>query len=260
MDDTGSLTPNDFDLIDDVKLMGFGESDSSGAWIKLQILPEQLDKFRGLKGEIFETTMRQLANDGKPVKAPVMTKKYGRNAQILYKSGFFYNIQVVEQIGTDAEYQDWCREQPCIICRQFGEVVQDGLKHAGEGRNVYAHVLRAGRPTSGGRGAGSNKPIYSGVSMCNHHHTQEHKHGSLYVYNQYCELPSNKRKKTANASVAKGWFEERAGGMLADWAHSKLATDFGYSSLSQVPPKKIIEWVSNSGLKFHLPAGFTTQE
>lgn len=49
---------------DDAQLMGYGESDSSGAWIKLQVTPETLESFRGLKGTVFNVTMVRYEDDG----------------------------------------------------------------------------------------------------------------------------------------------------------------------------------------------------
>ena len=243
-----------FDLIDDMKLCGYGESDASGAWIKLTILPEQLEKFRGLRGEIFEVALRLLDNEHKPVHKPKNEKRFGQNANILYKSGFFYNPKVVEQIGTDDEYQDWCRTQPCVICNQFGEIVQDGLKHAGEGRNIYAHTTRAGAKTSGKRGAGSNKPVFSGLPMCDKHHKLSHNPGPTSAYNEYCKIKG--KDQTTNTAKAKHWFEEQSGRYLATWAHSKFAADFGYSSLAMVPPKKVLDWCQKNSLLYYLPSGF----
>lgn len=65
------MSPEEFTFMDEVKLMGYGESDSSGAWIKLQIQPEDLARFRGLRGEIFECSLRQIDNSGQTVKPKV---------------------------------------------------------------------------------------------------------------------------------------------------------------------------------------------
>lgn len=255
MDENGNLTPDDFDLIDDLKLMGHGESDTSGCWIKLQVLPEHLERFRGLKGEIFEVTMRQLDNSHKPVRAPELSKNYGRNANILFRSGFFYNPRVVALIGTDEEFLNFVRQQRCIICGGWTSIYEDGPL-AGEGYCDPAHVRRAAR---GFVDAANNKPAYSAVSMCNTHHRLQHQLGELAAYNEYCKI-SKKKETTNNAAIAKRWFEEKAGRMLAEWAHTKFAEDFGYSSLAAVPPKKIVEWCTKMGVLSCLPSGFTINE
>lgn len=53
---------------DESQLMGYGESDSSGAWLKFQIHPEDLEKFRGLKGTVFHLTMVKIQDNGEPEK------------------------------------------------------------------------------------------------------------------------------------------------------------------------------------------------
>jgi len=55
---------------EDMQLLGYGESDSSGCWLKFQVLPEDLDKFRGLKGTVFNMTMVKLADSGEPEPKP----------------------------------------------------------------------------------------------------------------------------------------------------------------------------------------------
>ena len=53
---------------DESQLMGYGESDSSGCWIKLQMHPEDMDKFRGIKGTVFHITMVKIQDNGEPEK------------------------------------------------------------------------------------------------------------------------------------------------------------------------------------------------
>lgn len=65
---------------DESQLMGYGESDSSGCWLKFQIHPEDLDKFRGLKGTVFHLTMVKIQDNGEPEKQqkPYADKPIGR--------------------------------------------------------------------------------------------------------------------------------------------------------------------------------------
>ena len=53
------MTPEDFLLMTEAQIMGYGESDSSGCWIKLQITEEDLAKIRGKKGIACEFTLRE---------------------------------------------------------------------------------------------------------------------------------------------------------------------------------------------------------
>ena len=51
---------------EDAQLMGYGETDTSGAWIKFQISPDDLEKFRGLKGTVFYATLVKRQDSGEP--------------------------------------------------------------------------------------------------------------------------------------------------------------------------------------------------
>ena len=53
------MTPDDFLLMTEAQIMGYGESDSSGCWLKLQITEEDLAKVRGKKGVACEFTLRE---------------------------------------------------------------------------------------------------------------------------------------------------------------------------------------------------------
>jgi hypothetical protein len=59
----------DFMLIDQLKLMGYGESDTQGAWIKFQV--EDIDEFRGKKGSLFEVAIREIDNSGNYIKPSI---------------------------------------------------------------------------------------------------------------------------------------------------------------------------------------------
>lgn len=61
-DDTESLVY----WAEDAQLMGYGETDTSGAWLKFQIAPEDLEKFRGLKGTVFFATLVKRQDSGEP--------------------------------------------------------------------------------------------------------------------------------------------------------------------------------------------------
>lgn len=51
------------------KIMGYGESDTSGAWIKLQLLPEALEAIRGRKGEVVDILIaEQQEQPAEPIK------------------------------------------------------------------------------------------------------------------------------------------------------------------------------------------------
>lgn len=85
----------------EVQLMGYGESDSSGAWIKLQILPEDLESFRGLKGTTFDIT---LANPDQPVGTPAKEPTPGKpkGGALSKEAGKICHV---------LEFQQYCADQ-----------------------------------------------------------------------------------------------------------------------------------------------------
>ena len=179
---------------DEAQLLGYGESDSTGAWLKFRITPEDLDKFRGHKGTVFYLTTVEIAANGQPVAkikfiddpyvetgeasqearnrmaeaalgkvASAETKPFGKQASELYRTGFFYAPAVLEAIGTDAEFLLWLRSQPCAA------------KHLGDcdGDIVAAHVRRI----ANGAGTGIKPDNYSAIPLCHKHHALQHQNG-----------------------------------------------------------------------------------
>jgi len=89
----------------DMQLMGYGESDSSGAWVKFQVEPGDLEQFRGLKGTVFNITMVRYQDDGTPAPAPKkrfhMAEWYGARCRELRFQAFLKN-RFPEQTGEPA--------------------------------------------------------------------------------------------------------------------------------------------------------------
>jgi len=85
----------------EAQLMGYGESDSSGAWIKLQVLAEDLDHFRGLKGTTFDLT---LENPNQPIGKQVKDSKPkgGNLAKEAGKICHVTNFQIYAKAKLDA--------------------------------------------------------------------------------------------------------------------------------------------------------------
>jgi len=206
---------------DEAQLIGYGESDSTGAWIKFIIKPEDLIHFRGLKSTIFYMTLVELNNDGKPVEkvsANVPEKPYGKQASALYANGFFLVPQVLERIGTDKEFREWLKTQPCCI---------QAMNHDGD--VVAAHVRRIAN------GAGvALKPDYSAIPLCNMHHVVQHQHGE-------------------SAIGGKEWADKQRAKYLQTWASHTLAKVFGQESMGYVDPKDLRMWAREFDVEQWLP-------
>ena len=93
-------------VIGGAKLQGYGESDSSGKWVKFE-LPQDpdspadmLEYFRGYKGQLFD-----LVIDFTPFDSCGMEEKtkgvFGKYARTLKLSGYFRTPNVWRAIGTD---------------------------------------------------------------------------------------------------------------------------------------------------------------
>ena len=110
------MTENLIHWSDEAQLLGYGESDSTGAWLKFRVNPEDLEEFRGLKGTVFYLTVIQMDAEGKPVArtaavdAPVEPEKpaqpaheYGQQASDLYRNGFFLVPDVLRAMNEVSE-------------------------------------------------------------------------------------------------------------------------------------------------------------
>ena len=100
----------------EVQLMGFGESDSSGAWIKFQVQPEDLDHFRGLKGNVFDmllANMEQTIGDitkkggqmSKEAAKICKTPHFQAFASRYYKHKYDQEAPVTEEIAVSMIYE-----------------------------------------------------------------------------------------------------------------------------------------------------------
>ena len=56
------MSSDEFLYLDEVRLIGYGESDSSGKWIKFEV--HDLEKFRGRKGSMMAIGVKLVQNDG----------------------------------------------------------------------------------------------------------------------------------------------------------------------------------------------------
>ena len=142
---------------------------------------------------------------------------HGDYARKLHAKGFFRAPKVWAALGTDEEYQAWCREHACAVC--------------GDPGTVFAHVRRVHR----GAGMGI-KPEWSGLPLCDSCHTIQHNEGYSAVH-----------------SGGLDWFEKAATRYVEDWAHARLVTYFGAESLTEIQPDSIIEWAQHHDCGVYLP-------
>ena len=225
----------DFDFMGETKLMGYGESDSSGAWIKLQVLPEDLEIFRGLKGEVFETSLRNV--DKGPLKPADKVDKgpHGDFARDLVLSGFFNSGLVREYFGGDEAYQTWCRKQPCAVTGNMHKDKQTGIEYT-----EYAHVRRAGESGT------AYKPKYSGIPLLSQVHDLQHHKGECEVLGEYSIGISD-------SETCKEWFEKKAQHYLRTWLVSAIKKELSLDSLTNLDPEEFFSWCRLKNLSDEVP-------
>lgn len=280
------MTENIIHWSDEAQLLGYGESDSTGAWLKFRITPEDLDRFRGLKGTVFYLTTVEIANDGQPVAktateiamrhgptirealmdeksrraqrmldkvATVKVKEvkpFGAQASELYRTGFFYAPAVLEAIGTDAEFLGWIRAQPCAVTgvRDYHTDEATGITTE---RCDPAHV----RTVANGAGTGI-KPPYCAIPLVHEMHVLETIHGksALYVYAHPDKKHNEHPEETAR--LASEWMDGLRNKYVVEWASTTLAWKLGAASMGFVQPTELRLWAIDHGVEYFLPAAY----
>lgn len=143
-------------------------------------------------------------------------QSYGAQATALKLSSFFRTTSVWKAIGTDADYMDWCRAQPCAIC---------GLSPPSEPAHVRRINLGAGM---------SLKNTYGTIPLCRKHHGLQH--------------------AAAESAIApQEEFDRLLIQHLERWAWAKTKEQLGYTSFRYVPPEALWNWAEARGVSSYLP-------
>lgn len=143
------------------------------------------------------------------------TGGFGEHARQLKLSGFFRCQSVWQHIGTDAEFLDWIRGQPCCVCDA-------------QAPSEAAHVRRI----ANGAGTGI-KPKYSAVPLCRKHHTLQHQKGESAI------------------DGGSSFLDRQRIEHLECWGWETLKHRLGYQSWRDVPPSELAKWASDNEV-FHL--------
>lgn len=141
-------------------------------------------------------------------------------ARKLHATGFFSSPDVWRAIGSDAQFLDWIRTQPCCL---------RGSPHS---VGVEAAHLRS---VAAGSGTGV-KPPYCAVPMCSQHHREQHDKGYSAVHKDGLEGLMKIRHR-----------------LVAQWAHQALVKTLGYEHLSDIDPEIIEAWASRQDVEQYLP-------
>lgn len=179
-------------------------------------------------------------------------RPYSDEAQQLFKSGFLAAPPVLQVIGSDQQYRDWLRGQPCIVSGGY-----DWDEDEGRGFCIPCHVRRASNSGIG------MKPDYSCVPMVNKYHTEyQHQNGELSAYMAALQLRHKPQAEIDAATVneAKAWFDRKRDEHVRRWASEQLKqqlsqdTGLDYEHWYQIPPDILWTWAYKAHISNYLPA------
>lgn len=174
-------------------------------------------------GEASQDYRNNLAGAALDKVATVEVKPFGKQASLLHSCGFYFNPHVMEKVGTDQEYLNWTKTQPCCV---RGSLIAD---KAHDGDIVPAHVRRI----ANGAGTGI-KPEYSAVPMCNKHHQLQHQSGE-------------------SAVGGKQFLDRERAHHISRWMAKRL---FNKESMGHVNPVDVITWAASRNISQYLPESY----
>ena len=125
-------------------------------------------------------------------------------------SSFFFKPETWEACGTDSDFLQWIRTQPCKVCKN--KPVE------------AAHVRRV----ANGAGMGI-KPPYSAVPLCPEHHRLQHQKGESAI---------------GGRELMDKWRIE----CLAQWCWEYIKEELGYDSWRDMPIIEFQQWAKYKGL------------
>jgi hypothetical protein len=179
-------------------------------------------------------------------KAQKEDKPFGAKASLLHKGGFFLNPHVLKCIGSDAQFLEWVRHQPCAVTQEFDRNTDEATGETRE-RCDAAHY----RSIEGGAGTGI-KPPYSAIPLVHHWHDRQTREGHSVFADQLRDLPEGMNDETAGRL----WMERRRNHYVSLWASSMLARKFNKKSMGFVDPHDVLGWADVYDIVKWLPPGY----
>lgn len=157
-----------------------------------------------------------------------MAQSYGEYAQkLMLHSDWMGNPKVWEQIGTDAEYLEWCRNQKCAHCDKAPRWEMDTFIPS-----EAAHVRRVAN------GSGTAiKPPFSAIPLCHEDHANQHQHGE-------------------DAIGGKDKVDKMRLEHVKRWAWETMRQIFDVESMREANPADVLAWAQSHGIDRYLPASY----
>lgn len=241
----------DFLLMSEVKIMGYGESDTSGAWMKLQITPEELAVLRGRKGECCEITLRIIDHmTGQPADTSGDGEKdevkKGSLAYKMHRNGYFYNPKLWEAmesagIYTQEDHKAWLETLPCysrhnaqanwneftgviVITEHLKQFLESLCNCTGDPDRRIVHHTR----DAVNAGTATKPPDWWGIPTCDYHHRLAHSSAVTPEFNKS--------------------LIEYAAGLTAHRMKEVMKNHLGLASLSELTEEMLSEFEDEIGL------------
>lgn len=173
-----------------------------------------------IAGETLASAQRGLQEDA--------VQNFGDFArELMLHSDWMGNPKVWEQIGTDDEYLEWCRQQKCAHCSKAPRWEMDTFIPS-----EAAHVRRVAN------GAGTAiKPPYSAIPLCNGCHGDQHQHGE-------------------DAIGGKDKVDKMRLEHVKRWAWGSMREIFDVESMREANPADVLAWAKARGIERHLPVSY----
>lgn len=169
-----------------------------------------------------------------PKQAP-KKKPYGEYAAELHRLGWWWQPGVLEAIGSDAQFLEWIRQQPCAMT---GIYDRSEDAHGNEiNRCEAAHVRRIAN------GAGvATKPPYSAIPL-------------IHVWHDAQTRLGEGAFACGDTEKGRQWMDAQRQKYVVAWASQMLARQLGAESMGYVEPAALVAWANKHGLtvphKYH---------
>lgn len=180
---------------DESQLIGYGETDAGGPWIKLRV--PDLEAFRGRKGEVIHATLIPIAEIEQKIEQPEERREVYREKSIaerMHLNGYFYNRKLWDAMNerglyTQKIHKTWIESLPC--CRPSA-IACNG--------DVIGHHCR----TAENSGAGVKPDDWYLLPVCHAHHAWVHgkeitRERNAELLNKAIEMTSEQMKEMMKA-------------------------------------------------------------
>lgn len=205
--------------------------------------------FGSIGTHIVVAPLTKQANITNDITQTVSTKgPYGNYAQILDKNGFWMHDAVHDLAGSDADYQAWCRTQPCTM--HYGHCAPECWnENKGCFDIVYAHMN-----FSCNSGKGIKNKTKDGMPLCNTAHMLiQHQDGDIELAIAL-GIPYGQRPTKAQTQE---FLLTKCRKLRAIWSRKVIKKDvFNKDSWADVNPDSFKDWTEDESIKHLVPRGY----